>query len=135
MDAYPSDYVDHNLPLIVISGLGSPLKLENEDNNSSYRHGAGSAVTSDFPAVEGDRAAHLLQEFLSADANPAPWNGRAIKGKDGLLGFRIRATGRVGLTPIAYELRIQITSDSVKSTSHYRPRRHRHQSRYLARRL
>jgi hypothetical protein len=96
MDAYPSDFVSHNLPLVVLSGLATSKEV---DPPPSVQHVLpGRAITnisSDLPPVEGDRANELLAELLSADGTKAPWNGRDFSRRGITHGFRIRSVGRV----------------------------------------
>ena len=101
MDAYPSDYVVHNLPFIVLSGLGTSNELEPVPppvQNVLPGH-AVTAINAETPSVTGDRANQLLQEFLSADGSDAPWNGQGSARRGLTHGFRIRAVGRVGQAP------------------------------------
>ncbi|KAF1840997.1 uncharacterized protein K460DRAFT_347520 [Cucurbitaria berberidis CBS 394.84] len=95
MDAYPSDYVQHNLPFILLSGLGSSKELDSPPPVQNVLPGrAVTTVSPETPPVTGDRAEELLREFLSADGTNAPWNGRASGQKGITHGLRIRAVGR-----------------------------------------
>jgi hypothetical protein len=97
MEDYPPAYVQHNLPFIVLSGLGTTSELGPPPPVLNVLPGrAATTLSSDSPPVTSNYAAPLLQDFLSADGTGAPWNGRA-SGRKGLThGFRIRAVGRVG---------------------------------------
>lgn len=100
MDAYPPDYVAHNLPFIVLSGLGTRKELEQVPPVQNILSGrAVTSVSSELPVVIGDRANELLQEFLSADGTNSPWNGRTPTRRGLTHGFRIRSVGRVGQAP------------------------------------
>ncbi|CAO2650601.1 Nn.00g018930.m01.CDS01 [Neocucurbitaria sp. VM-36] len=95
MDAYPPDYVQHNLPFIVLSGLGNSKELDAPPPVQDALPGrAITSINSESPLVTGDRADELLHEFLSADGTNAPWNGRGVGQKGSTHGFRIRAVGR-----------------------------------------
>ncbi|KAF2145473.1 uncharacterized protein K452DRAFT_264522 [Aplosporella prunicola CBS 121167] len=93
MDAYPSQYVEHNLPFVVVSGLGTdtsepyfqPHKLLQE-------HGLN--IDSAIPTLINEHAEQLRQEFLIADSRHAPWNGIRSRSRGDLIGFKIRAVGR-----------------------------------------
>jgi len=100
MDAYPEEYVAHNLPLIVLSGLGSTDGADTSSRPHNVLEENGAVVSTELPPVPGEQAKQLLQEFLNADAKDAPWNGRPGRNKSGLIGFRMRAVGRVGQTPV-----------------------------------
>lgn len=99
MDGYPADYVQHNLPLIVLSGLGAGKELESPPAVQDVLPGrAITTISSDIPVATGQHAEKLSQAFLDADGTNAPWNGRAFLGKGVQHGFRIRNVGRVGQT-------------------------------------
>ncbi len=101
MDAYPPDYVEHNLPFIVLSGLGTSKELDPPPRVQDILPGrAVTTINSEIPTVTGDRANELLQEFWTADGTTAPWNGRGFSRRGITHGFRIRAVGRVGMRPI-----------------------------------
>ncbi|KAI8936494.1 hypothetical protein NX059_006899 [Plenodomus lindquistii] len=95
MEAYPPDYVVHNLPFIVLSGLGTSKEREPPASAQDVLPGrAVTIISAETPPVTSDRASELLQEFLSADGTHAPWNGRSFSRRGLTHGFRIRAVGR-----------------------------------------
>ncbi|KAF2856219.1 hypothetical protein T440DRAFT_463559 [Plenodomus tracheiphilus IPT5] len=95
MEAYPPDYVVHNLPFIVLSGLGTSSELEPPASVQDVLPGrAVTTISAETPLVASERAGELLQEFLSADGTKAPWNGRSFSRRGLTHGFRIRAVGR-----------------------------------------
>lgn len=97
MDAYPREYVQHNLPFIVLSGLGTGQELNSPPPVHHVLPGrAITTISSEIPPVTSKYAEPLLQDFLGADATNAPWNSRATSRKEVAHGFRIRAVGRVG---------------------------------------
>jgi solute carrier family 25 protein 38 len=101
MDAYPPAYVEHNLPLVVLSGLVRNAELQPPPPVQQLLPGrAITTVSSDAPLVTGQRAEQLLQEFLAADGTNAPWSPRsASAAAKGSHGFRLRVVGRVRLAP------------------------------------
>ncbi|UPX10950.1 uncharacterized protein EKO05_0001582 [Ascochyta rabiei] len=100
MEAYPPAYVQHNLPFIVLSGLGSQHELEPPPSVHSVLPGrAATRTNSEIPPVTGERADQLLQGFLSADGTNAPWNARNSTRKDLAHAFRIRSVGRDYVLP------------------------------------
>jgi solute carrier family 25 protein 38 len=100
MDAYPPEYIAHNLPLIVLSGLGSSPDLEAIPPVQDVLPGRHSTpISSELPPVTGQRADQLLQEFLSTDARDAAWNNTTDARKGVVRGLRIRPVGRVGQVP------------------------------------
>ncbi|KAL1956987.1 hypothetical protein VTO42DRAFT_6476 [Malbranchea cinnamomea] len=99
MDDYPSDYVDHNLPLILLSGLGpDPEKQESPSSDPAaaqyplFQENA-IQIFSDFPLLTDPTARAVLDELLAHDASNTPWTG---KGKEKAAGtrFRIKRVGR-----------------------------------------
>lgn len=99
MDAYPEDYVAHNLPLVLLSGLGPDTDSLSEDghgNLNSLSEGNGIRIFSDFPNLTDSTAEELLQVLLDEDGSGAPWNARHNAGKAGGIGFRVKKVGRVG---------------------------------------
>jgi hypothetical protein len=102
MEAYPKDYVEHNLPLIVLSGLLSQSDLSKEAPEQSRNPllEGGFRIRTDAAPLTGSAAESLLQAFLAGDSSDAPWNNRPtpVKGDNGGT-FRIKSVGRVGQTP------------------------------------
>jgi hypothetical protein len=101
MEAYPKDYVEHNLPLIVLSGLPShsePSKEAPEQSHNPLLEG-GFRIRTDAAPLTGSTAESLFRAFLAGDSSDAPWNNRAtpVKGENGGT-FRIKSVGRVGLS-------------------------------------
>ncbi|ORY13458.1 Gryzun, putative trafficking through golgi-domain-containing protein [Clohesyomyces aquaticus] len=96
MDAYPPEYVLHNLPFIVLSGLEASPELDHglPDINHVLPGRAKTTIDSEIPPATGKRAQQLLSEFLNADGSDAPWNGRATTRRGNLIAFRLRAVGR-----------------------------------------
>ncbi|KAF1941787.1 hypothetical protein EJ02DRAFT_490863 [Clathrospora elynae] len=95
MDAYPPDYVVHNLPFIVLSGLATSTELAPPPPVQDVLPGrAVTTISSEIAPVTGDRASELLHEFFTADGTNAPWNGRGFPRRGITHGFRIRAVGR-----------------------------------------
>jgi hypothetical protein len=95
-DGYPPDYIAHNLPLIVLSGLSPAQPLVDDTDFPEVYEGRGTELTSESPPVEGERAEQLLQEFYHCTKTDDQWNSKPVQGRSGLLGFRFRAVGRVG---------------------------------------
>lgn len=93
MDAYPPDYLAHNLPLILVSGLANPVDTVNVDYPLIQTNGT--EVDSDFPLLEGRLADDLQTAFLEQDASDAPWSASARTGRSSGIGLRIKNIGRV----------------------------------------
>lgn len=100
MDVYPPEYVLHNLPFIVLSGLGSKEDLEPLRPLQDVLPGrAVNTITCDAPSVSTERREQLLQEFLNYDGTKTPWDGRGLDRRGNTSGFRFRVVGRVGQAP------------------------------------
>lgn len=102
MDDYPADYVAHNLPLILLSGLGpEPAKQdapssESAAGNYPLLQGNAIQIFSDFPLLTDSTATAVLDDLLSQDATDTLWNGQRDKEKTSGTRFRIKRAGRVG---------------------------------------
>jgi trafficking protein particle complex subunit 11 len=84
MDGYPPAYVAHNLPLLIVSGLGSA-----QDEPASKD---GILISSEIPSVETEDAETLLRHLKQSNASNMQWNGREHTGRNK---FRVQAVGRV----------------------------------------
>ncbi|KAJ5587908.1 uncharacterized protein N7459_003673 [Penicillium hispanicum] len=89
MDAYPEDYVNHNLPLVLLSGL----EADSEDGSSSSR----AQDLLRFSPLSGAVAEELRRVLLEEDGSQMPW--RSTTGSNGNpsspnMGYRIKSTGR-----------------------------------------
>lgn len=91
MDGYPPEYVAHNLPLVVLSGLGDDVPPGPYKDWAA--EGSGFVTDSDIPPVKSDDANVLLKHFLENDANDAPWNSKDNQGRSR---FKVKVAGRVG---------------------------------------
>jgi trafficking protein particle complex subunit 11 len=119
MNAFPSDYVAHNLPLVLLSGLESASNHDHESAESSryLLHEGGFRIKTDLPPVSGLHASELLRRFLESDASEASWNseGSIVKERGGT--FKIRSIGRVGQTLHSFP-DLVIRGKLMSSTSH-----------------
>ncbi|KAI9735233.1 MAG: hypothetical protein M1834_001823 [Cirrosporium novae-zelandiae] len=98
MDAYPPDYITHNLPLIVLSGLTPDRELTDDANAASYPllYEKGARVTCELPPLEGRTADRIKQTFFEADASNASWNSRNA---NGFIGYHMKTIGRSYILP------------------------------------
>lgn len=95
MDVYPPEYVIHNVPLLILSGLTSTAKVEDQIT-TPLSFASGPKLVSEQSAVTGTAADELLDIFHEFNVNDVPWNNRPGRGKMGTMAFRIRTTGKVG---------------------------------------
>jgi hypothetical protein len=102
MEDYPSDYVAHNLPLILLSGLAGDDGQDQQQSTAlqpeNYPGLPQDAVQifSDFPVLTDSTATAVLQALLAHDASHTTWSGKGDKGKSPTARFRVRRVGRVG---------------------------------------
>ncbi|KAH8808417.1 Gryzun, putative trafficking through golgi-domain-containing protein [Xylogone sp. PMI_703] len=89
MDDYAPQYIAHNVPLLVVSGLGLPEPLESQDE--SQLRSDGPQISSNLPIVDTEDARALLKFFQDSDATKLAWNSRE-HGKNKK--FKIKAVGR-----------------------------------------
>ena len=94
MDDFPRSMVEHDIPLIFITGLGT---YENgsapiEDLSGAVRIAATSSE------VSGDRAQLLLEQLFRLDGTECKLNRTALPGPSERVKYRMRAVGRVGET-------------------------------------
>ena len=98
MDEFPDDYVAHNLPLLLLSGLGpdpSNLPITSQRSKSLLQEG-GFRLKSVLEPVTDSGADVLLQAFLDHDASKRKWNGASVT--NSRHSYHIRRVGRVGQT-------------------------------------
>ncbi|RMZ78713.1 hypothetical protein DV737_g3757, partial [Chaetothyriales sp. CBS 132003] len=100
MDAFGDDYVVHNLPLLLICGLGESPQAEKDTTlhpGPPLQEG-GFRISIDLPDLDG-RLANLVQSALcSHDGSQAPWKAQSASGKDAKL-FKTKLVGRVFSLP------------------------------------
>ena len=85
MEGYDPAYVAHNLPYIVVSGLGVQAR-------EALRKEGGARYISDIPVVDSEDANTLLKHFKENDATNLAWNGKEHTERNK---FRIKTVGRV----------------------------------------
>ncbi|KAA8566792.1 hypothetical protein EYC84_009892 [Monilinia fructicola] len=91
MDGYATAYVAHNLPLLVVSGLGA----DPSSTNARLKEG-GVIITSDIAPLESEDAQCILKCFKENDAEKLPWNGYEHGEKKK---FKVKVVGRDYLLP------------------------------------
>jgi hypothetical protein len=90
MDDLPSEYTEHNLPLLVLSGLG-------HDGDSRFANNSGTRLAIQTSQCEGERASNLRQQFVARDGSGSAWNAGTLPGPNGSLRYRMQPIGRVGM--------------------------------------
>jgi hypothetical protein len=100
MDAFGTDYIVHNLPLLILSGLDSRDRSQS-DVSSSKQHllqEGGFRLKTDLPPLNDPIADALRNAFLSHDGSEALWRVQSPSSTPLKL-FKIKTVGRVGQTP------------------------------------
>ena len=97
MDVFPKDYADHNLPLLLLSGLETEAADTSSAGSAStvLREG-GFRLKTDLPVLKSPLAAALLRSFFQHDAGDVPWRAGAHEGSQSVGALNIRSIGRVG---------------------------------------
>ncbi|KAI2790455.1 hypothetical protein POX_d05971 [Penicillium oxalicum] len=103
MDAYPRDYVSHNLPLVLLSGLEADLE-DNSITSEGYPllEENGTRILSDFPPLSGAVAEELRRALLAEDGSQRPWKAESPLGgspSSSRLAFHIKSCGRTYKLP------------------------------------
>ncbi|ESZ91081.1 hypothetical protein SBOR_8544 [Sclerotinia borealis F-4128] len=91
MDGYARAYIAHNLPLLVVSGLGA----DPSPTNARLKEG-GVIITSDIAPLESEDAKYILKYFKDNDAENLPWNGHEYSEKNK---FKVKVIGRDYILP------------------------------------
>lgn len=121
MDAYPHHYVEHNTPLLVLSGLRNPtLDFFQATGPSSTR------ISCPVPPVDTPLANTLLRCFLATNASGV-WSGKSGRNLASSRGpnpvFRVKTVGRVSFSSFfkrgfnAYRLLLGPRSATTQSKS------------------
>lgn len=100
MDAYPEDYVNHNLPLVLLSGLEAGPE---DDSKPSIGYPLlaekGPKVYSDFPPLSGATAEDLRRLILDEDDGQMPERSGLLASSGNFsapqLRYRVKSAGRV----------------------------------------
>ncbi|KAF2862765.1 hypothetical protein K470DRAFT_212106 [Piedraia hortae CBS 480.64] len=93
METYPPQYVDHDLPLVLLSGLGEPHGPTSPTNEN------GTKLVSYSEECRGDRARQLLEHFMAFDGRDRSWNQASLPPPPRHLAFHMKAIGRTYVLP------------------------------------
>ena len=94
MDAYPPQYVEHNLPLVLLSGLGEDQAIDQAEVRSRGNE-SGTRVHSESPTCLSERSSLLRKSFSALDGTASAWTSKSLPGPSATLRYRIKAFGRV----------------------------------------
>jgi len=90
MDAYPPQYIAHNLPLIALSGLTS-----SDDDPSLSQGSNGPVVKAQSPTVKDERGKELLHDFELATGDDHNWSGSGTRESPPVFKYKFSLVGRV----------------------------------------
>ncbi|KAK5116000.1 hypothetical protein LTR62_000456 [Meristemomyces frigidus] len=93
MEAYPAEYSAHELPLVILSGLGTRPDIV-PTGGQSRRQESGARISTSSKECSGDRARLLLEQLLKQDGSSEAWSSPPSSGPQTLLPYRIRTIGR-----------------------------------------
>lgn len=98
MDSYPDEYVTHNLPFVLLSGLEQEASTESiaSDHTRTYLGEGGFRIRAELPPVQGSIAEELLNTLLSYDSTKAPWHSQTPEKGVVKQALKVRSVGRVG---------------------------------------
>ena len=96
MEDYPQPYIEHNLPLIFLTGLGERGPSSTIGHRSAPE-ASGTRVTTGSSPCTGNRAESLLDQFYQLDGSGLAWNQASLSGPPGAVKGHMRAVGRVGM--------------------------------------
>ncbi|KAM0722891.1 hypothetical protein Q7P37_001089 [Cladosporium fusiforme] len=122
MEDLPIDYTDHNLPLVLLSGLDNEYHTGTAGNGTP-RQESGTRLAIQSAACQGDRAGHLLQQFIKRDGSISAWNAGTLPGPVGSMKFHMQAIGRSytlpprKAAPIAQAASVEDTVNRPRSPS------------------
>lgn len=100
MNSYPDDYVVHNLPLVILTGLEPNSAAETPFGEKSFEFlgDGGFRIRADLPALHHPLTAELRAALLAHDRSDAPWRSQSTDKTEQGYAFKIRSVGRVGQT-------------------------------------
>lgn len=97
MEAYPEHYIAHNLPLILLSGIGHAENAapESPERSRTLLQEGGFRIRTDVPPLTDPASENLLRKFLSFDST-IHGNTKDLSTRDKPGAFKIKRVGRVG---------------------------------------
>lgn len=96
MEDLPEEYTQHNLPLVLLSGLGLGDCVLQDPN---AKQSNGTRLVINTPECVGERAPQLLDQFVKRDGSLSAWNAGTLPGPGGSIRYSMKPIGRVG-TPL-----------------------------------
>jgi len=119
MDAYPDDFVVHNLPLVLLSGLEADTAQDTtiRDKSQAYLGDGGFRIRAELPALHHPLTENLRNILLSFDSSKAAWHSPSPDKTDQNHTFKIQSVGRVGQAPTLRFHGVTLTCIDVRAPS------------------
>ncbi len=95
MEAFPHEYVEHDLPLVFLSGLGQPAS-DSACSSTTSAGESGTRIHLASPECSSERAQSLRESFLETDGSRRSWNASSLPGPIGKLPYKMKVMGTVG---------------------------------------
>ncbi|KIV98698.1 uncharacterized protein PV09_09526 [Verruconis gallopava] len=92
-EGYPADYVTHNVPFVVLSGLQTDEEGDGAEVPLSFRDGA-LRIRCELPPVTGVQAKQVLDTFRKFERRNDQWDPRPVLSGSNVMGFKFRSVGR-----------------------------------------
>ena len=101
MNSYPEDFVVHNLPLVILTGLEPINNPETPFGEKSYEFlgDGGFRIRAELPPLQHALTSELRAALLSHDSTKSVWRAQSSDKVDQAPTLKIRSVGRVGQTP------------------------------------
>lgn len=98
MNSYPDDYVVHNLPLVILTGLEPTSTPETPFGEKSFEFlgNGGFRIRAELPPLHHPLTSNLRTALLSHDQSKAAWHSQSADKSDQIPPFKVRSVGRVG---------------------------------------
>jgi hypothetical protein len=97
MEAYPASYVEHNLPLLLVSGLASSDDGDEATSTTlAKRQESGTRIVTESLEC---RSTQLLTALRAIDGSEQPCNTLALPGPAGAMRYKVKTVGRSYVLP------------------------------------
>ncbi|KAK5091067.1 hypothetical protein LTR05_001247 [Lithohypha guttulata] len=101
MNSYPDDYVVHNLPLVILTGLEANSSAETPFGEKSFQFlgDGGFRIRAELPPLYHPLTADLRAALLAHDHSKAAWHSPSTDKTEQAHVFKIRSVGRAYTFP------------------------------------
>jgi hypothetical protein len=94
MEDLPEEYTQHNLPLVLLSGLGLGDGVLQDPN---AKQSNGTRLLINTPECVGEKVPQLLDQFVKRDGRFSAWNAGTLPGPGGFIRYHMKPIGRVNM--------------------------------------